>query len=97
MHFEKLEPSSDFYHLYLQQILDLQDQNLFENLSPDARKKGCLLSSFSADDFRDMSENICVAIALDPPPLCPLASLSVLSLPPGERRDLSDQLTNPRK
>jgi hypothetical protein len=28
-----------------------------------------------------------VAIALDPPPLCPLASLSVLSLPPGERRN----------
>jgi L-amino acid N-acyltransferase YncA len=46
-------------------MLQLQEANLFDNLSPEERKDGFLMARFSAEQFADMNRNAAIVVAED--------------------------------
>ena len=50
-------------HDYEQMVL-LQNQNLFSNLNKEERRDGFLLTAFTAEDFFHMNQDLCVMLAV---------------------------------
>lgn len=53
------------HHSDLAAVLEVQEANLFENLSPSARQDGFLSARFSGDEFAQMNTDVSVMVAAE--------------------------------
>jgi len=63
-----------------EQVLALQEVNLFDNLSDEARRNGYLSARFSAEDFARMDQDVAVIVAADDATLAGYACASSVEL-----------------